>query len=203
MTFDKNEKDSINNIVRMGIYFVLTYAFIFSMYRIATVFHAKTFDECGVIENLQFAMLAVSGFVFLVHTFMYKKWQTVSLLLASCCFLAAFRELDKLFDSFYIGWKFAYIFPAAAIVCALLHFEKSVKMVLRFVTTPSFFMMFCAVIIILPIAQFVGHRPFIVAAVGRRNVVEIKEFFEECCETIGYFMILLSSAEYYINTYKK
>jgi hypothetical protein len=56
-------------------------------------------------------------------------------------------------------------------------------------------MMCCALIIIIPIAQCIGHGPFVRAVLNRQDIAAIKELFEECSETMGYMLLLLSSVE--------
>jgi len=205
MNLTEHEISALKAACRQFVYFMLTYFFVFSIYRVSLEFRNKTFGEMGVIENLQFALLAISGIIFTVHACMYKEWRDTSFLLASCCFLASFRELDKFFEhnSQFISWKVGFVFPIAALLYAGKNFEKSVKNILEFIAKPSFFMMCFAVIMILPVAQFIGHRPFVVAVLGdNRLTPRVKEFFEECCESIGYFIIVLASLEYCINTHR-
>ncbi len=57
-------------------------------------------------------------------------------------------------------------------------------------------------IIIFPIAQCIGHGPFVRDVLGIQSIAEIKELFEESGETIGYFLILLSSIEFYLSLLK-
>ena len=204
MNLTEHEISALKAACRQFIYFMLTYIFVFSIYRASLEFHDKTFGEHGVIENLQFALLVISGIIFAVHACIYKDWRNTSFLLASCCFLASFRELDKFFDHNiqFVSWKLGFVFPTAALIYAGKDFEKSIKNILKFITQPSFFMMCFAVIMVFPVAQLIAHRPFVEAVLGSRNLQAVKEFFEECCEGIGYFLILLASLEYCINTHK-
>ena len=205
MTLTKNETSILLNAVRQGIYFALLYAFVALLCAFSQHFREKIFHEHGVVENIQLSLLLGSGMIFAIHACCHKKWRIVSLLLASCCFLACCRELDKFFDDVtpLTSWKFGFMFPIAAFAYAIKHLKKTFKTLLKFVTTPSFFMMCSAIMVILPIAQYVGHRPFVSAVLGEDNLPAIKEFFEECCEAIGYFMIFVSSIEYCINTRTK
>lgn len=51
-------------------------------------------------------------------------------------------------------------------------------------------------IIIIPIAQCIGRRPFVGAVLGYDHMREVKEFIEESCECIGYMLLLPSSWEF-------
>lgn len=203
--FTKAEINAIYGTIRQFLYFLATFAFVLLINIIAKHYKAATFEEHSIIENMQLYILLSAGIVFFVNTLHYPHMRSISFLLASFCFFATCRELDSFFDKLIpiISWKFGYFFPVLAGIFACLTFRNTLKSALQFLTSPSFFMMCCAVIIILPIAQCIGHRPLIVSVLGPRNVANIKQLFEECCELIGYFLILLSSIEYNINFHKK
>ena len=205
MNFTKTEFNTIYITIRQFLYFVATFLFILLVNVIAQHYKTSTFEEHGIVENMQISFLLSSGIVFFVNTFHDKQMRAVSYILASFCFFASCRELDSFFDKLIpvISWKFGYFFPLLAGIYGFLTLNSTIKSALQFLASPSFLMMCCAIIIILPIAQCIGHRPLITATLGNRNVANIKQLFEECCELIGYFIILLSSIEYNINFHKK
>ena len=94
--------------------------------------------------------------------------------------------------------EIGFIFPISAVVYAYIHKRTLRNTLIDFYSSPAFYMMCCAMIIIFPIAQCIGHGPFVRDVIGDYRVADIKEFFEESCETMGYFLILLSSIEFYL-----
>ena len=205
MNLNKTEINAIYNATRQLLYFIAIFAFALLVNVIARHYRSDSFEEHGVMENMQLALLASAGIVFFINTLHDKQMRSISFILASFCFFAACRELDSFFDKLIpvISWKFGYFFPLLAGIYGFLTFNNSIKSALQFASSPSFLMMCCAAIIILPIAQCIGHRPLIISVLGNHNVANIKQLFEECCELIGYFIILLSSIEYNINFHKK
>lgn len=205
MNMTKEERKNLYLAVRQFIYFVAVFAFIGLLLLLANKFQKNTFNENSVIENLQLFFLLISAVSFLYCAFIEKKWREISLFLASITALAACRELDKFFDSAIplVSWKFAFLFVLSAVFYACMNLKPFLKSVLRFFGMPSFYIMCAAVVMILPVAQCIGHRPLVSAALGPRfgryDVAAIKELFEEALEVVGYFLILLSSIEYNIN----
>ena len=61
-------------------------------------------------------------------------------------------------------------------------------------------LMCTAVLVGLALAQALGHRPFISAVLGPEiDSRAVRRIFEEGSETIGYFLIFLSSIECYFD----
>lgn len=201
MFFTKSERTIVFNVVRQFIYFCVLFAFIGFIHLLSSVYHEQTFAEHGIVENIQLGLLLSSGLIFLAQLTLRPEYACVLWLLASCSFLAACRELDMFFDNHLpiISWKIGYIFPFIAFYKAWQYKHALKKTLIRFFTSPSFYMMCCAMTIIIPIAQCIGHRPFIVNILGVNDVVAIKELFEETCEAMGYMLILLSAIECYFS----
>lgn len=205
MNLTKEEQKNLYIAIRQFLYFMATFAFVGVIFLLTKRFRTETFEENGVIENIQLIFLLTATVSFLYCAFIEKKWREISLFLASVTALAACRELDKLFDAIipFISWKFAYLFVFAAIFYACKNLKRYIKSVLRFFGMPSFYIMCIAVIVVLPVAQCIGHRPLVTAALGEsfggQDIAAIKELIEEALEVVGYFLILLSSIEYNIN----
>lgn len=201
MNLKQSEKNIISRVCRQFIYFVLIFAFIFGLHFLARIYGADTFEENGVVENIQLALLLFSSFSFLWLVDSNKKFDTVLFLLSSCSLLAACRELDSTFDRLipFIHWKFAFIFPLMAIAYACKNLARLKKGLFKFFSMPSFDMMYLTVILILPVAQCIGHGPFVESVLGDKRDADIKEFCEESMEVVGYFLIFLSVIEMYFN----
>ncbi len=201
MFFSKQEKIIVFNVVRQFIYFCVVFAFVLFLVYLSSIYHSKTFAEHGIVENIQLGLLLLSGIIFLTQLKLRPEYACVLWLLASCSFLGACRELDMFFEDCLpiISWKIGFIFPLIAFGKAYQYRYCLKKTLIRFFTSPSFYMMSCSMIIIIPVAQCIGHRPFVINVLGDNNIVAIKELFEEACEAVGYMMILLSSIECYFS----
>ncbi|MBR4675205.1 MAG: hypothetical protein IKP00_12130 [Victivallales bacterium] len=192
-----NEKESLWYAIRQFIYLGGCFGVILLEHSLASVLKGQTFREYGVVENLQLCEVLLSCAIFLVLAFYKKNFRNLSIIFAGLCALAACRELDSFFDRLipYVGWRLGFLFVFAALVNALLHFEQSRSELFLFLRHPSFEIMICAMILILPVAQCVGHRRFIVDVLEEEHVGRIKELLEESLETIGYFVLLCSALE--------
>lgn len=199
--FSKAEKTIVYNVMRQFVYFCLIFMFVAMLQVLAELYQGQTFSEGGIVENIQLGLLLSSGFIFLVQLRLRPEYACVLWLLASCSFLAACRELDALFDQIIpvISWRIGFIFPLIALYKAFQYRYCLKKTLIRFYTSPSFYMMCCAMIIIIPLAQYIGHRPFVINVLGYNDITDIKELFEEACEAIGYLLIFLSSIECYFS----
>ncbi len=201
MFFSKAEKTIVYNVIRQFVYFCIILGFIFFIYHLSSIYHKETFAENGIVEGIQLGVLISSGLIFLLQLFLRPEYAPVLWLLASCSFLGAARELDKVLDELLpvISWRIGFIFPLIALYMAWKYRYCLKKTLVRFFTSPSFYMMCCAMVIIIPIAQCIGHRPFVVNVLQIKDVADIKEMFEEACEVMGYLLILLSSIECYFS----
>ena len=205
INLSKDEKNIFFNTLRQVLFFILIFSFIFFIHYMADIYKTETFSEHSVVENLQLSFLVLSGLIFVGEAIFFKQYRSLLFLLASLCFFASFRELDSFFDNTLpvVSWKIGYIFPISAIIYVKKHFEDFLRELIDFCSSPAFFMMLTAVVVVLPIAQCIGHGSFVRDVLGNDKVADIKEFFEESCETMGYFIILLSSFETYFGMLKK
>jgi len=191
-------------LIRLGhlfLYFVLVFAFIFSIHFLAKVYGSVAFDENSWVENIQLALLCISVLVFCGQVVIFPAYRAVLLFLMCCCLFACCRELDATLDALVpvLHWKFAYIFPLSAFTYIWKFREKARKQFCDFFNMPAFYLMFLAVVLVIPVAQCIGHGTFVKNVLGINKVADIKELFEETTEAVGYFLILLSSIEMYYN----
>ena len=169
----------------------------FLQHAIAAVCKDKTFDENGILENLQLGELLLACALFFCVSFICKNFHNLGVVFASLCAFAACRELDSFFEDHIplIGWKFAFLFVVLAIGYAMKNWRKTREELLLFFRHPSFPMMCCAMTVIIPVAQCIGHRSFVVNVLQVEHVGSIKEFIEESIETVGYFILICSAIE--------
>lgn len=205
MSLNENEKISLWLGIRNFIYLLFVMCFIGFVNYLASIYKAETFAENGVVENIQLGLLLASGMCFFLQGMYFKAWRPLMFFLASLCFLASCRELDKTLDELIYGlrWRIGFVFPLIAAEYALKYKETARQNLFAFLGSSSFCLMFCALIIIFPIAQCIGHRPLIINVLGENQMAQIKELFEECSEVIGYFLIFLASIESYAGLIRK
>lgn len=202
--FDIDYKKVYLSALRQFCYFAGIFAFVFCIHYLADRFKAETFAEFGVVENMQLGILVISGFIFTIQAIAYKDYRELLFLLASVCFLASCRELDSWFDKRIplISWRVGFVFPFVALLLAFINRKNIMKQLIPFFGSPAFYMMVSVLILVLPIAQCIGHRSFVEDILGANNVREIKEFIEETVECLGYMLLLFSTFEIYCNLLK-
>jgi hypothetical protein len=194
------EKQLLQMTIRQGLYFIGAFVVMGVQFWLSRVFHEHTFDEFMWAENLQAGLLVFSCAMFawngIRHT--STSFRPLCFLLASGCALAVFRELDSLMDNVIplVSWRVGFLFVAAAVAYAFRHLPDCRKTLLPFTGMPAFHMMVCSLIVIVAIAQLVGHKPFLRnVLVEFDHVGPIKELFEESVETIGYYCLACASVE--------
>ena len=191
------DKSTIFSTIRQFLYCAGCFGVMFLQHAIAAVCKDKTFDENGILENLQLGELLLACALFFCVSFICKNFHNLGVVFASLCAFAACRELDSFFDDHIplIGWKFAFLFVVLAIGYTMKNWRKTREELLLFFRHPSFPMMCCAMTVIIPVAQCIGHRSFVVNVLQVEHVGSIKEFIEESIETVGYFILICSAIE--------
>ena len=203
------EKSLLFNCIRQGGYFILSVLFVFLLHALSKSFGSDMFKEHGLIENMQLILLAITGGVFFVQSIVSPQYRPILYLFSSLCIFAFIRELDSFFDNILpiISWKFCYLFPLIALVYIFKHLKNIKKPLISFCTSPAFYMMCTAMIIFIPIAQAIGNRAFISSVLpDATDVILMRRFIEESGEILAYFLLFLSSLEFYISLiykYKK
>lgn len=205
MKLTKNEFLTLKMAVRQFLYFVLLIVFSGLLYELADIYKENTFNEHGAVENLQLIFLISSGVIFGVFACFYKAFRPLLVLFASFAFLASFRELDKFFDAYepFLSWKIGFLFPLSALFYILKNKRVFLKNFFAFLNSPLFPMMVMVLVVVVPLAQCIGHNSFIEAVLGDYKHKDIKEFIEEAGETFGYFLLFLSTIECYFALLKK
>jgi len=200
-----DEKRLPFSLMRWVIYFCILMLSVFSMWHFAEYFKEATFEEYGIVENLQLVALLLSGFTFFAQSFFKTHYRSLCLFLGSLCLTAFCRELDNWFDElWFLGWKFALIIPVFSVIYILHHLTEFRKSLTDFCFSSSFFMMYTVAIITLPVAQCVGHKNFFVDALGPITDPRlVRRLFEESVEYVGYILLFLSSIEFYIDLVRK
>ncbi len=199
------EKKTLFFLMRQFAYFGLLTLCAISLWGFARIYHSDLYEEYGLVENLQEVLLLVAFFAFGLWGVLFKKERILSFCLMTLPLLAACRELDAFFDDLLpvIGWRFAWIFPVSATIYALFHFNQLRPLLVRFINSPAFYLMMMAMMVVIPIAQCIGHKSLIITVTGTtENARILRRLFEESIELEGYLLIFFSSFEYYFSFLK-
>ena len=175
------------------------------LWQLAFHWHAETFHEGGPVENLQLAELLLAGGLFGLAALRRKEFSFVAWLLGGLCLFAACRELDNLFDRLLpvVGWKFGGLFALIPAVLAIRRRRAFFAQACAFMQTTACAMMFAAFLLIVPLAQGIGHKVFLAQLMpDAGHYGAIKELIEESLETVGYFVLICSAVEFLCNTRK-
>lgn len=203
----QTEKTTINTAIRMCVYFALLIVTTVGVWKLARVWGVDTFDENGIIENIQCAILIITAVMFTIIACCHKSVRMAIMCLVALCILGLCREQDAWFDAHLpiLSWRIGYFFPALAVVCGLWHFKSFKKQVIELLRTPAVSLMFCAMVMVIPCAQCIGHRPLIAAVMVDDNSVEVfavRRMIEETGELLGYLLIFLAAIELIFNLKK-
>lgn len=188
--------------IRYTIYFCLTGMFAFLLRYITSIHQEKTFVEFGIIENLQLVFLGLSCLSFFIQALLCAPNRSLLLFFASLCCFASIRELDSYFENIipFISWKFCYLFPLTALAYIVYDHKRVQKSLFSFIGTPSFSLMCTAMFIFIPVAQIIGNRAFISYAIPELEfVMLVRRFIEEATEVTAYFILFLSTIEFFMS----
>ena len=204
--FNSQEKTTLANIIRFVIYFFILLFLVIGLWAITKHYGPNTFAEGGVIENIQLALLLITSFIFLKESIQYKLYQPLLLFFASLTVFAFIREQDAFFETIlpFISWKFAWFFPLLGAWNLFKKRKNLRKIIFSFLNSQAFQLMFMAMIVFIPLAQCIGHRPFIIDAMkSSENMITVRRLIEETMELVAYVLIFLSSIEMYKKKKKK
>lgn len=201
------QKAILFNCLRQGFYFFLCILFALSLRILANYFKEATFQEFGIVENLQLTILALSAVSFSFLAYLSQKFRPLLIAFSSLFLFAICRELDAFFDTHipFVSWKFCYLFPLLSGLYLFQKRKKLKKILFLFCTSPAFYIMCSAMIVFIPLAQAIGNKGFISTVLpDAHDVILMRRFFEESGEILAYFLLFLSSIEFYISLiYKK
>lgn len=200
------KKEDIAPAIRHFLYLVGAFGLSFFQHFMAEIFHEATYADGAIIENLQIVFLVISLLVFLYVGFKFLKYQCISLVLSSLCAFAVCREMDNWFDEVLpcVSWRIGFVFLLLAGYFVKKHWKKFLLEIVSFIRTTPFSMLCDSAIIILPIAQLIGHKQFLMNVMPDYldSISSVKEIFEESLETFGYFLILCAAIELFLQCKK-
>lgn len=161
----------------------------------------QEFTENRWVEWLQFALVIGSVGLFVIRARLVPGARELLVLLAGLYALAAFRELDNLLDSLvpWLGWKLGPTLIMPLLVgLVVVRFDRMRKQFASFVGSPAFVLGWAGFMIVVPIAQLIGHGPFLEAMLGEHYHRAYKHVIEESAELTGYMMLAAAAVEAWI-----
>ncbi|MBM4030894.1 MAG: hypothetical protein FJ291_03815 [Planctomycetes bacterium] len=183
--------------VRFVVYTLVAFGFTRSLSYVTRHDGTAAFAENGPIEWLQFSILLATSATFLAGCRAAPAFRAMWLILACGPAFAAGREMDKVLDSWLpvVGWKVAWAFPVAAVVVAYRNRGPLRRQAGQFMGSRAVAMLWAGFVIAVPIAQLIGHRPFLRAVMGASYTHNYRRLIEEASELVGYLVLLAGAIE--------
>ncbi len=194
-------------VARQFLYLVLLTLIVIVFWKIGDVYKNAAVVENGIFEILQSVVLALVSLSFGISAIKNASYRPILFLMSMMALAALIREQDAFFDELMpaIGWAWCWIFPFAGIAAIIRRRNTIQPEINDFLASNSFHMMVTAAIIMIPIAQCLGHRSFLVDLLNNKmyDAVLVRRILEETVEIIAYLVLLLASVETFFEFRKK
>ena len=195
------------NTARQIIYLVVLSLIVVGFWKIGDIYKNGAVLENGIFEVIQSVVLALAALIFGISSLRNKELRPVLFLMSMMALSAVIREQDAFFDELIpvIGWKWCWIFPVAGIVNIIRNRSSLQTQVNTFLTSNSFHMMMTAAILMIPVAQCLGHRSFMADLLNNKmyDAVLVRRILEELVELIAYIMLVFAAIESMLEFRKK
>lgn len=184
-------------VMRFVAYTLVIFAFTGSLQILVRDGDIVVFEDNGPIEWLQFGLLVAASAVFIAGSRIIQASREVFLMLASISAFAAVRELDWWLDGVipWVGWKVGFVIVLYAAGAAYLRRDKLRLQIVRFLYSPAFAIIWAGFIVAVPVAQLLGHGPFLQSLLGDDYTRSYKRVIEESGELVGYLLLVAGSVE--------
>lgn len=186
-------------LLRQCIYLITLVLIVMFFWKVGDAFKSATVQEYGIFESAQSIVLLLIALSFLLQAAFNQRYRSLLVSMGLLALTALVREQDAYFDELVplIGWGWCWLFPLAGLGILLHNRQHLGTMLLPFLRSNAFHMMMTAVVIIIPVAQCLGHRSFLADLMGdaHLNAFLMRRILEEPIELLGYIQILLASLE--------
>lgn len=206
ISLSSTEKRTLFTLFRHAAYIGLQLLVVFGMWGLGNMFKEGLIEEYGILENIQSGVLVITAIILLGEAARHARYRAILFSLAMCITAALIREQDAFFDTHLpvISWKFCFIFPIMGLAALWRQVQLDRTPLFEFFRSSSFGIMLMAFVTIVPLAQCLGHRHFIIDVLGTEEDPRlIRRFLEEPFELMGYFQILLATIEFYFELIRK
>lgn len=201
-----SEKHTLFTLCRHAAYIGIQLLVVFTLWRLGSIFKEGLIEEYGILENMQTVVLALSSAVLLGEAARHERYRAILFSMAMCTTAALIREQDAFLDEHLpiISWKFCFIFPIMGLAALWRQIRTDRAPLFDFFRSGSFGIMLMAFVTIVPLAQCLGHRHFVIDVLGTEEDPRlIRRFLEEPFELMGYIQILLAAIEFYFDLLRK
>lgn len=158
------------------------------------------YDELGAVETAETVFAITTALIFLLAGRMDSRSEPCAVVVATLLFCAFVRESDYLLDEM-VGrhaWKVIVTLILVLLVFyAMRNLHRIVDSVSHFVMQPSFGVFMSGVLVLIIFSRLFGYGPFWKELIEGSYYRVIKTIVEEGVELMGYFLILVSSCEYF------
>ena len=186
-------------LLRQFVYLCILVLVVVTFWQVGDHFKSATVQEYGIFESTQSIILFLIALSFLLQAAYNRTYRHILICTGLLALTALVREQDAYFDDLipFIGWGWCWIFPLAGLCILLRHRDQLGEPLVTFLRSNAFHMMMTAIIIIIPVAQCLGHRSFLADLMGDANLNAflMRRILEEPIELLGYIQILLASLE--------
>lgn len=197
----------IRGAIRQVGYFALMILFALGMWKAGDIYKSIAVQEHGILETAQSAILFTAALCYIINAMRAKACRSLLWMLGMILMLALVREQDAYFDDLIpvIGWKWGWIFPVIGGIILYRDKAQLLREGTRFIQSNAFHMMICAAVVMIPVAQCLGHRSYLQDLLSNPyyDISLIRRILEESIELIVYFIILLSSVESFVEFSRK
>jgi hypothetical protein len=187
--------------LRFLIYTMVIFGMALSLPVVSVQWNFAGYTDGSSLEWIQFCVIFSTAIMLFASGWYFKKFRILFFLLASMAGIASIREMDYVMNKtipFFGWWLPAILVALAAIAMALRNRHLVKEQLFAFVLHRSFGLMWAGFICAVPVAQLVGHGPFLEAALGDDFRRSHKRLIEEIGELLGYILILIGSIEWTI-----
>ena len=201
------DKQTYMASVRQGIYLVVLTLFVVLLWKVGGIYKSSAIQEFGIFETAQSVVLLLAALSFGIQAIKNTSYRALLLLLSSLALAALVREQDAYMDKVVpcVGWTWCWIFPIAATIYFIRQFRKDPSFFTTFLRSNTFHMLVAAAVVIIPVAQCLGHRSFLADMLENSAIDShlVRRLVEEPIELLGYLQILITSIEFAIELRKK
>ena len=97
MNILSEKKEMLFQMFRQFLYFVFILGFVFFLHFLARIYGNQTFEEHGIVENLQFLFLGFAGFMFFAESLFFNKQRIILFFFNDVMFVCLLSGIRQVF----------------------------------------------------------------------------------------------------------
>ena len=161
----------------------------------------EQFDESSLTEYMQEGWLFLMVLIFLASAWLNKNEKALTTMLAGAAAMAFIREFDSVLDDYVFDGAWQALALITLLVTAYLVYKKKDEFVVSanaYVTSRSFGFLMAGFLIVFTFSRMFGRTIFWEAIMEENYVRQVKNAAEEGIELLGYTIMVLGAAEYFV-----